>query len=46
MYDFLAVKFPGEIAVYWIQHITIFFIVPPFLIHSWGGFFFLINGQL
>lgn len=29
-------KFPGEVLVYWVQHIMIFFVVPPFLIYSWG----------
>lgn len=28
--------FSGEIVVYWLQHGLIFFIVPPFLVYSWG----------
>lgn len=34
--DTLSRLFPGEVMMYWIQHATIFFIVPPFLIYVWG----------
>ena len=34
--DTLARQFPGETAVYWIQHTMIFFIVPPYLVYIWG----------
>ncbi|KAL5509680.1 hypothetical protein EMCRGX_G005084 [Ephydatia muelleri] len=27
---------PGEVFNYWLQHIIIFFIVPPYLIYTWG----------
>lgn len=34
--DTLCRLFPGEVLVYWIQHLLIFFVVPPFLIYAWG----------
>lgn len=36
LWYYSLLKFPGEVLMYWIQHILIFFIVPPFLIYSWG----------
>lgn len=32
----LFIQLPGEVFNYWLQHIIIFFIVPPYLIYIWG----------
>lgn len=34
----MHLKFAGEVLAYWTQHILIFFLVPPFLIYSWGNY--------
>ena len=34
--DTLARQFPGETAIYWVEHAVIFFVVPPYLVYIWG----------
>lgn len=34
--DTLARQYPGETAMYWIEHAVIFFVVPPYLVYIWG----------
>jgi hypothetical protein len=34
--DTLARQFPGETIMYWVQHVAIFFVIPPYLIWLWG----------
>ncbi|KAL5476209.1 hypothetical protein EMCRGX_G026125 [Ephydatia muelleri] len=34
--DTLARFFPGEVLNYWLQHLLIFFVVPPYLVYIWG----------
>jgi hypothetical protein len=34
--DTLAREFQGQITLYWVQHFTIFFVVPPYLVWLWG----------
>ncbi|XP_011409793.2 PREDICTED: transmembrane protein 164-like [Amphimedon queenslandica] len=34
--DTHARHYHGEIPLYWIQHFMIFFVVPPYLVYSWG----------
>ncbi len=29
-------QFPFEVYNYWLQHFLIFFVVPPFLVYTWG----------
>lgn len=29
-------QFHGEIILYWIQHIMIVFVVPPYIVYQWG----------
>lgn len=36
MESFVLLKFAGEVLLYWVQHLLIFFIVPPYLIYTWG----------
>lgn len=36
-------KLPGEVAVYWIQHILIFFVIPPYLMSKGGMQLYLIH---